>query len=109
VIYYNVRGIKEISYIDMLSDVEELSENGAPGGSDSSRVSPPKILGSKATENFYLLPFHSSLFTENAPENFEVRSNSEEVRSENYNGSDLSPNAPPTKKSNLSIRQIGLF
>ena len=42
VIYYNVRGIKEISYIDMLSDVEELSENGAPGGSDSSRVSPPK-------------------------------------------------------------------
>lgn len=42
VIYYNVRGIKEISYIDMLSDVEELSENGAPGGSDSSRVSPPE-------------------------------------------------------------------
>lgn len=42
VIYYNVRGIKEISYIDMLSDVEELSENRAPGGSDSSRVSPPK-------------------------------------------------------------------
>ena len=41
VIYYNVRGIKEISYIDMLSDVEELSENGALGGSDSSRVSPP--------------------------------------------------------------------
>lgn len=41
VIYYNVRGIKEISYIDMLSDVEEISENAASCGSDSSRVSSP--------------------------------------------------------------------
>ena len=56
---------------------------------------PQKILVSIANENFYLLPLHSSLFTQNAPENFEVRSNSEEVRSESYIGSDLSPNAPP--------------
>ena len=42
---------------------------------------PPKILGSIATENFYLLSLHSSLFTGNAPENFEGRSNSEKVRS----------------------------
>ena len=63
-------------------------------GSDINSLAPPKILGSKATENFYLLPLHSSLFTPNAPENFEVRSNSEEVRSESYIGSDLSPNAP---------------
>ena len=60
--------------------------------------SPPKILGSIATENFYLLPLHSSLFTGNAPENFEVRGNSEEVRSESYIGSDLSPYAPPKSK-----------
>ena len=60
---------------------------------------PPKILGSNATENFYLLPLHSSLFTSNAPENFEVRSKSEEVRSESYIGSDLCPNAPPKKNT----------
>ena len=41
VIYYNVRGINEISYIDMLSDVEQLSENVAPFGSESSRDGPP--------------------------------------------------------------------
>jgi DNA invertase Pin-like site-specific DNA recombinase len=41
VIYYNVRGMKEVSYIEMLADVEELSENGAPCGSDSSRVGSP--------------------------------------------------------------------
>ncbi len=49
-------------------------------------LSPPKILGSKATENFYLLPLHSSLFTQNAPENFEVISNSEKLKSESYIG-----------------------
>ena len=58
-------------------------------------MSPPKILGSIATENFYLLPLHSSLFTEIAPENFEEIGNSEEVRSESYVGSDLSPIASP--------------
>ena len=47
-----------------------------------------------ATENFYLLLITSYLLPQIAPENFEVRSNSEEVRSESYIGSDLSPNAP---------------
>lgn len=42
VIYYNVKGMKQVSYIDMLADIEELSENGDPCGSDSSRVSPPE-------------------------------------------------------------------
>ena len=46
---------------------------------------PPKILGSKVPENFYLLPLHSSLFTKNAPENFEVIGNSEELKSESLN------------------------
>ena len=61
---------------------------------------PPKILGSKVPENFYLLPLHSSLFTENAPENFEVIGNSEELKSGSYIDSDsfrVSP--PPTKTS----------
>ena len=56
---------------------------------------PPKILGSKVPENFYLLPLHSSLFTKNAPENFEVIGNSEELKSENYIGSDSSQVSPP--------------
>lgn len=43
VIYYNVRGMKEISYIDMLDDVDEFSKNKTPSGSDSLRVGPPKI------------------------------------------------------------------
>ena len=60
-------------------------------------LAPPKILGSIAPENFYLLPLHSSLFTENAPENFEVIGNSEELKSESCFGSDLTPNAPPTE------------
>ena len=61
------------------------------------RYAPPKILGSKVPENFYLLPLHSSLFTKNAPENFEVIGNSEELKSENYIGSDSSQVSPPTK------------
>ena len=63
---------------------------------------PPKILGSKVPENFYLLPLHSSLFTKNAPENFEVIGNSEELKSESYIGSDSSQVSPPTKRSKLS-------
>ena len=58
---------------------------------------PPKILGSKVPENFYLLPLHSSLFTKNAPENFEVIGNSEELKSENYIGSDSSQVSPPAE------------
>ena len=60
---------------------------------------PPKILGSKVPENFYLLPLHSSLFTGHAPENFEVISNSEELKSESYFGSDSSQVSPPDKTS----------
>ena len=56
---------------------------------------PPKILGSKVPENFYLLPLHSSLFTKNAPENFEVIGNSEELKSESYISSDSSQVSPP--------------
>ena len=59
-------------------------------GSTFVEDAPPKILGSKVTENFYLLPLHSSLFTKNAPENFEVIGNSEELKSESYIGSDSS-------------------
>ena len=59
---------------------------------------PPKILGSKVPENFYLLPLHSSLFTKKAPENFEVIGNSEELKSENYIGSDSSQVSPPIKE-----------
>ena len=59
---------------------------------------PPKILGSKVPENFYLLPLHSSLFTKNAPENFEVIGNSEELKSENYISSDSIRAAPPAKE-----------
>lgn len=41
VIYFNTRGIKEISFSDMRADVEPLSGD-APSGSNSSRVGPPK-------------------------------------------------------------------
>jgi hypothetical protein len=69
-----------------------------------------KILGSKATENFYLLPLHSSLFTQNAPENFEVRGNSEKVRSENYIGSDFIPiRTKRTGSSSKKPRRKGSF
>ena len=40
VIYYNVRGMKQINYIDMLADVDQLSES--DGGSDSLSFAPPK-------------------------------------------------------------------
>ena len=62
---------------------------------------PPKILGRKVPEIFYLLPLHSSLFTKNAPENFEVIGNSEELKSENYIGSDSSQVSPPKKSKSL--------
>ena len=64
---------------------------------------PPKILGSKVPENFYLLPLHSSLFTKNAPENFEVIGNSEELKSESYIGSDSSQVSPPEKTSPIRV------
>ncbi len=54
VIYYNVRGIKEISYIEMLSDVDELSENDAISSSSSSRVAPPEKPQSNPTVVFQL-------------------------------------------------------
>ena len=68
------------------------------------RYAPPKILGSKVPENFYLLPLHSSLFTKNAPENFEVIGNSEELKSENYIGSDSSQVNPPETKKTVTDR-----
>lgn len=74
VIYYNVRGLKEISYIDMLSDIEELLEYEAHCGSDSSQVAPPA--GNACTQ----------LSTEcSAMPSFIPR----------WRCSDLSPNAPP--------------
>jgi len=41
VIYYNVNGMKEVSYIDMLTDVEALGETGESWDSDSLLDGPP--------------------------------------------------------------------
>ena len=41
VIYYNVRGSKQVNYIDMLADVDQLTDPTPSPGSDSSAVSPP--------------------------------------------------------------------
>lgn len=43
-IYYNVHGTKQISHIDMLEDIEQLSESDS--GSDSSCFSPPRQIPS---------------------------------------------------------------
>ena len=47
---------------------------------------------------YYLFTLHFSLFTKNAPENFEVIGNSEELKSESYISSDSSQVSPPIKE-----------
>jgi len=58
---------------------------------------------------YYLFTLHSSLFTGNAPENFEVRGNSEEVRSESYIGSDSSQVSPPKNPRTIGASPKGQF
>ena len=45
IIYYNVSGMDQISYIDMLADVDELSEDAVPLCSDSSSGGSPIQMG----------------------------------------------------------------
>ena len=56
----------------------------------SSLTAPTKNSREQSDREFLLITF--SLFTGNIPENFEVRSNSEEAKSESYIGLDLSLN-----------------